>query len=224
MRDRGSRWPVVASQDLGTFSMAGTALFLALVAVLHFLSPGFNPIQRPTSEYAVGPFGYLMAAAFLSLSLGTWALVIGLRRDLSKPARSTPGLVFLGLFGIGLLVAATFPIDLDGAPSTLAGTIHAINGSLAFLALVVGTILVSRRLKKDDEWRPIYRVALVLALILLAAFVAGGIAAATETWAGIAQRSLLVTFASWFLLVGYWLRSRAGSPSVANSNADAHQP
>jgi hypothetical protein len=40
------------------------------------------------------------------------------------------GLGFLVIWSIGLLVAAAFPIDLEGAPETLAGTIHSINGPL----------------------------------------------------------------------------------------------
>ena len=38
-----------------------------------------NPIQRPTSEYAVGPYGWLMTSAFFSLSVASFALVHGLR-------------------------------------------------------------------------------------------------------------------------------------------------
>lgn len=44
---------------LSTVAIVGTACFVALIAVLHFLSPDINPMERPTSEYAVGPFGYL---------------------------------------------------------------------------------------------------------------------------------------------------------------------
>ena len=198
--------PVAA---LATVSIVGTVCFVALIVALHVLSPDFNPIERPTSEYAKGPFGYLMTLAFVSLSLSTWALVIGLRRDLSGPAQSRLGLGFLGVFGIGVLVAATFPIDVEGAPQTLAGIIHAINGPLTFLSLVVGTNLVSRGFKRDVRWRPIYRFASVLALIMIVEFVAGGLAAAMETGAGIAQRVLVATFATWFLLTALRLRTNA---------------
>lgn len=150
-----------------------------------------------------------MTAAFVALSLSTWALVIGLRRDLTRPAQSRLGLGLLGAFGIGLLVAAAFPIDLEGAPQTLSGTIHAINGPLTFLSLIVGTNLVSRRFKQDPRWRPIHRFASLLALVMIAEFVAGGLTAATETGAGIAQRVLIVTFATWFVLTALRLRSNA---------------
>lgn len=214
-RDRQvSNWIAV----LATAAIVGTTYFVVIIAAMHFLSPDMNPIERPTSEYAVGPFGYLMTSAFVALSLSTWALIIGLRRDLSRPAQSRLGLFFLGVFGIGLLVAATFPIDLDGAPQTLAGTIHAIDGPLTFLSLIVGTNLVSRRFKQDVRWRPIHRFASVLALIMIPEFVAGGLARARETGAGgIAQRILVVTFATWFVLTA--LRLRANATATAASGA-----
>jgi|GEM_PF-5522309 len=81
---------------LATVAIVGTAAFVVLIAALHFLSPDINPIERPTSDYAVGPYGYLMTAAWVCLSLSTWALVIGLRRDLSRPAQSRLGLGLLG--------------------------------------------------------------------------------------------------------------------------------
>ena len=67
---------------LATTTVIGTTYFALVIAAMHFIRLDINPIERPTSEYAVGPFGYLMTSAFLSLSVGTWALVLGLRRDL----------------------------------------------------------------------------------------------------------------------------------------------
>jgi hypothetical membrane protein len=194
---------------LATIAMVGTAYFVVVIAVMHFLSPDINPVQRPTSEYAAGPFGYLMTSAFVSLSLGSWALVVGLHRDLPPAGAHRVGLVFLGVWGLGLLVAAGFPIDLEGSPPTLAGTIHSINGPLTFLSLVVGTNLVSRGFKHDEDWRPIHRFVSLLALLMIPEFVAGGLAAARESGAGIAQRVLIVTFATWFLLTAARLRSIA---------------
>lgn len=194
---------------LATVTIVGTAYFVVVIAGLHLLSPDVSPVQRPTSEYAVGPFGYLMTSAFVSLSLGTWALVVGLRRDLPHAGLHRVGLVFLAIWGVGLLVAATFPIDLNGAPRTLAGTIHRINGPLTFLSLTVGTNLVSRGFKQEARWRPIHRFASALAYLMIPEFIAGGLTAAQESGAGIAQRVLILTFAGWFLLVAARLWSNA---------------
>jgi hypothetical protein len=194
---------------LAGVAIAGTTYFVVVIAAMHFLSPDISPVQRPTSEYATGPFGYLMTSAFVALSVASWALVVGLRRDIPPQGIHRIGLGFLGVWGVGLLVAATFPIDPEGAPRTLAGTVHSINGPLTFLSLVVATNLVSRGFRQDEDWRPIHRFASVLALLMIPEFIAGGLAAARESGAGIAQRVLIVTFATWFLLTSTRMRSIA---------------
>ena len=197
------------ASSLATITIIGTTYFALVIVAMHFVRPDINPIDRPTSEYAVGPFGYVMTSAFLSLSVGTWALVLGLRRDRPHRGPLRIGTTFLALWGVGLLVAATFPIDLEGAPQTLPGAIHGINGPLTFLSLTIGMNLVSRGFKSDPRWRQIHRFALTLALLMIPEFVVGGVARARGWGAGLAQRLLILTFATWFLLVASQLRSHA---------------
>jgi Protein of unknown function (DUF998) len=199
-----------------TVAFVGITYFVVIIIALHFLRPDLNPIQRPTSEYAVGPFGWLMTSAFFSMSVASWALVIGLSQGVSQPARSRIGLGLVGLWGVGVLIAMFFPIDLDGAPQTMSGTIHAINGPLTFLSLTVGVILISRRFKHDETWCPHHRSTLILSLVMLMAFIGAPLAIATESgFAGLAQRMYLVTFVTWFLLTATRLRSVAlGSGSA----------
>lgn len=196
----------VAGARLGLLTIAGTLAAVGLMAVLHVLDPALDPAQRPTSEYAVGPFGYLMTAVFLLLSVSTWALIAGLRRDLDGPALSRPGLAFLAAWGVGLLVAAAFPIDPEGAPATLAGTIHSIAGPVTFVSLVAGMGLVSRRLVHDARWVATRRIVWPLALLTIPEFLIGGAARAAGAGAGIAQRVMLLTVATWFVLVARRLR------------------
>lgn len=194
-------------------ALGGTAYFVIMIAVLHFLRPDISPLHRPTSEYAVGPFGYLMTSAFVAMSLATSALVLGLGRDLPRSGIHRVGLVFLGLWAVGLLVAATFPIDAEGAPQTLPGTIHRINGPLTFLSLIVGTNLVSQGFKQDRKRLPIQRFASALALLMIPMFVAVVVAVVQGSGVGLAQRVLIATLATWFFLVAVRLwsnRSVAG--------------
>jgi bacteriorhodopsin len=193
---------------VATIALVAVAYFAVIVVVLHFLRPDLNPIRRPTSEYAVGPYGFLMTSAFFSMSLGSFALVIGLYRGVSQRARSGIGLVLLGIWAVGVLIAMSFPIDPEGAPQTLSGTIHRINGPLAFLSLTAGTILVSRRFRQDGLWRPIHRSAVILSLVMLAAFIANFVNIATASgFAGLCQRIFLVAFVTWFVLTAERLRS-----------------
>ena len=145
--------------------------------------------------------------------------MIGLNQDLSQAARHRLGLGFLAVFGVCLLIAATFPIDLDGEPQTVAGTIHAINGPVAFLSLTIGTNLVSRGFKQDVRWHPIHRITSVLALLMIAEFVAGGLTNATESGAGIAQRAFLITLVTWFVLTATRLHSNASGADKPSDHA-----
>jgi bacteriorhodopsin len=104
----------------------------------------------------------------------------------------------------------SFPIDPQGAPQTISGTIHRINGPLAFLSLTISTILVSRRFEHDEKWRPFHRTALILSLVMLAAFIATLLNIATGSgFAGLCQRIFLAAFVTWFLLTAARLRERA---------------
>ena len=85
---------------------------------------------------------------------------------------------------------------------------------LAFLSLIVGSNLVSRKLTHDARWRPIHRLASALALLMIPLFVSGGLAAAKETGAGIAQRTLLVIVVTWFVVIALRLRANATTPAA----------
>jgi bacteriorhodopsin len=193
---------------VATVALVGVAYFAVIIFVLHFLRADLDPISTPTSEYAVGRYGFLMTSAFFGMSLGSFALVIGLNRGVTQRARSGIGLVLLGIWAVGVLIAMSFPIDPEGAPQTISGTIHRINGPLGFLSLTAGTILVSRRFKQDGLWRPIHRTAVILSLVMLAAFISNFLNIATASgFAGLCQRMFLVAFVTWFLLTAVRLRS-----------------
>jgi len=202
------------ARRLAMLAIAAVTYFALVIVVLHVLRPDLNPIRQPTSEYAVGPFGSLMTTAFFSISVATWALLIGLRQGLPPAARSRLGLGLLALWGVGVLIAMSFPIDAEGAPQTLSGTIHQTNGPVVFFCLAVGAVLISRRLKRADAWRPLYWPALVLSLLMLVEFVVTGAAMGTQSgFGGLAQRILLVTFLAWFFLMASRLRALAAQSS-----------
>jgi hypothetical protein len=195
---------------LATIAIAAITYFAVIIVILHFLRPDLNPISRTTSEYAVGSYGFLMTSAFFSMSLASWALIIGIYQGTSGRARSQIGLALLGIWAVGVLIAMVFPIDPEGAPQTLAGTIHAINGPLIFLSLTVSVILISQRFKLDEKWRAFHRLALILALVMLGEFISVPVAMATGSGlGGLAQRIFLTTFVTWFVLTAARLRSIA---------------
>jgi hypothetical protein len=195
-------------KTLATLALIGIAYFVAIIVTLHFLRPDLNPISRPTSEYAVGPYGFLMTTAFLSMSVASLSLVIGLYKGIHESARSRIGLMLLGIWSVGVLVAMSFPIDPEGTRQTTTGIIHRINGPLTFLSLTIGTILVSKSFSRDKNWRPVYRSALSISVVMLVTFIITGVNIAIHSgFEGLCQRVFLIMFASWFILTTLHLRS-----------------
>jgi hypothetical protein len=195
-------------KTIATVAIASVAYFAVIIVALHFLRPDLDPMNQPTSQYAVGPYGFLMTSAFFSMSIASFALLIGLYQGVPQPARSRMGLTLLGLWGMGVLIAMLFPIDLEGSPQTIAGTIHRINGPLAFLCVTVGTILLSRRFKWDETWRPLHRPALILSPVMLAAYILTFLSIATNLdFAGLTQRIDLAALVTWMLLIAARLRA-----------------
>jgi hypothetical protein len=80
-------------------ALVGIASFVVILVALHVLRPDHDPLRQTTSEYAVGPYGFLMTTAFFSMSVSALALVVGLAQGVSQSARSRVGLGLLGLWG-----------------------------------------------------------------------------------------------------------------------------
>jgi len=195
-------------KQTSTIALICIAYFAFAIVALHFLRPDLNPLSRPTSEYAVGEYGFLMSTAFFSMSVASFSLLIGLYKGISKPAQSRIGLILLGIWGTGVLVAMMFPINREGTDLTTVNIIHRTNGPLIFLCLSVGAVLISRRVRLDDKWQSFYRTALTLSLIMLALFFITGANIATKSgFEGLCQRTFLLVFVTWFILTTLHLRS-----------------
>jgi len=194
-------------------TIAGVLYFALTIAALHVLRPDLNPISHFTSEYAVGPYGFLMTTTFFSMSVASFALVIGLYQAVLPPTRSLLGLGLLGIWAIGVLIAMLFPIDIEGAPETIAGTIHQMNGPSIFLCMTAGALLISLRFKRDTSWQSLHVPAMILSSIMLAGFAGTAFSFATGSgFGGLAQRIDLAALVAWILLIASNLITNAFHP------------
>ena len=165
------------------------AYFLIVVTALYFLNPAYSLFRALAGTYDLGSYELLIASTFISLGFGALALVVGLHRGLTQSARSWMGLIFLAIWGVGMLlagifpaneagstlphmttvlIAGIFPVEVQATPETLFSWLHifAILGSLFSLSLAA--ILLSRRFKHNANWQPIHRLAFLLAFLMLA--------------------------------------------------------
>ena len=188
---------------------AHLASYATLLIALHIVRSDIDPVRTLTFEYATGRYWYLMTLAFLSMAVGSTALLIGLYRTVSPPGRSGIGLGLLGLWIVGVLLAMALPPTVLDTPNSVPAAIQRVNAPLHVLCLALGAVLVSTGFKRDEKWRPIHGSALTLSLLMLAAFVGVAVLLDTDSgFAGLGQRVFIVAFLTWFSLTALRLSAQ----------------
>jgi hypothetical membrane protein len=193
---------------LALLALVGIAVKFLTIAALHFLRPDVNPVLEPISNYAVGPYGFLLTVADIGIGLATLALVSGLYLGIGPSGRSYVGLFLLALYGVSELLAGIFPIDIGGEATT-AGTIHNIVGNISFFCFPIGAILLSLRMGKDEQWRSFRRPALALSIVVVMTIILTIAGFNLGIGFGVTQRVANVAVLVWMLVVALHLRSLA---------------
>ena len=187
-------------------ALAAAALDLVILAALHVLQPGVDPMTEPTSAYVHGRGGMASQVGTFAAGIGALALLAAV-----APRRSgrgtTVGLGFLGIFGLTKLLQAFYPIDPEGT-STASGTVHNLLGNLAFFTLPVAAILVGAAVSRMTRQRPPVILGLLVAITTVGVLAAG----ALDVF-GLAQRVYLITAALWVAVCALALRSSEADPA-----------
>jgi hypothetical protein len=175
-----------------TIAILSFTYCVTAVMALYFLNPSYNLLSSVFGNYQLTPYEFLIASTFFSLGLGSLALAIGLYQGMSRSVRSLTGLIFLGIWGIGMLLAGIFPtnaggstvphlttvllagifpVEVQATPETEFSLLHifAILGALFSLALAA--ILLAWQFKQDEKRHLLYFLALILALLMFSALV-----------------------------------------------------
>src|SRR6266702_3274230 len=79
---------------LALIAIIGISYFFVAVVTLHFLRPDYDPVKRAVSNYAIGPYGFLMTTAFFALALSLFALALGLARRITLSSSTVAALLF----------------------------------------------------------------------------------------------------------------------------------
>src|SRR4030095_3870288 len=101
-------------------AIATSVAVLLLLAILHILSPEFDPSWRMVSEYANGQYGWVLSLMFVAWAVSSWILAFMLWSQINTTAGKV-GLVFLILAGVGEAMASVF--DINHSLHGLAGLI-----------------------------------------------------------------------------------------------------
>ena len=157
----------------------------------------YSPIKEPVSALAAGPNGWIQSVNFAVFGVLTMAFAVGLYRDSHS---SGPGVIGSALFlvsGLGLLMAAAFPLreDADGVTYDPGG--HFIAGMTFFTSSALALVVISFALaRRADLRRLAVRVRLAGILMLVSNPVMGILVipdgAPLHDWAGLAQRIIVL--------------------------------
>ncbi len=202
-RDRQAAWCALASS-------VGVLYFSTAVVMLHALRPDLNAVTHAVSNYAVGPFGFLMTSAFFMLALSEFALAQGLVRGLARSRRARVSVALLHLAAAGLVVTGVFHSDVNvpRPPASASALVHWTGAGISFLSLMISIFLLSGCFKDDARWQSISRpsygwgAGIVLALAVYGAL-------AILDWTGIGERIYLATSILWLLFASLHLRAIA---------------
>jgi hypothetical protein len=200
-RDRRISWFALAT-------IVGVLYFITAVAVLHALRPDLNPVTHAVSNYAVGPFAFLMISAFFVLAFSEFALAQGLARVLAKSGRVTTSIVLLNLAAFGLIVTGIFRSDVNvpRPPASPGAVVHWTAAGISFLSLMIAIFLLTGCFKRDVQWQPMYRLSYAWLVAIVLALTGYGTLSLVD-WTGIGERIFLATCILWLLFVSLRLRA-----------------
>jgi hypothetical protein len=143
-----------------------SAVFLAILFLLHFLKRELDPAWRMISEYEIGRFGWMMRLAFFCWGASVLALLITIWPTL-LPISGTISrwwfvLIVIALFGAGIF--KTDPITND--TQSLVNTIHKLCGVIVILTFPIAATLAVISLLHNPSWLA-YQGLLIFGIILV---------------------------------------------------------
>lgn len=205
---------LAGSGPLGRVVTGCLVYYVAAVVLLHFLRTDVSPAAQPTSDYAIGPYGFLMTSTFFVLSIALVALGIGLARSLATPARFPAGIVLLFLAATAVAVAGVFPNDVGAwKPVTPTGWVHRLAGAVAFPSMTLAPLLLSWRLRREPGWRDVTRLGAVVGSLGLLLVASVPLFLFERGLAGAAQRVALALVVVWMLVMARRMTGRASAES-----------
>jgi hypothetical protein len=206
------------AKRLAEIATACFGYFVVVLVLLHVLRPDYTPVDHMISDYAVGRLGWVMTTAFVALAAG--CLTLGLGMAVAGP-RSLPGraaVLLLWVATVGLLVTATFPTDLETAATTSTGNIHTASFLVNVVSMILCALLFAVGFRQSDDWRGYRGASLVLAIALLAAFIAQFMTLHRGAPYGLTNRLFVAVLMVWLVATATQLRHvtlrRQGAPTL----------
>jgi hypothetical protein len=123
-----------------------------------------DPSWHTISEWAIGPYGWMMVLAFLLSALSYGSLFVAIKSQvrgiLGKAGLGLLLICAIGTVGVGVFVTDPMPITPQKGLST-SGALHVVFGAGALILLPFAALLLNLSLAlKNPAWTPSRRLLL----------------------------------------------------------------
>lgn len=191
--------------------------YVAIDLLLVFLRPEFSVIANAESDYgSAGHYAWLMDLNFLLRCALSLAVVRALWLVAGARGRMRVGLGALCVWAVTSGLLAFFADDPVGSTQHAGhARVHLILAGFAFVAVLVGTRLVSGGLRSLPDWQaiaPILDVVAWAAILPLALMVRSGLH--PHSAGGLFEKLFLAVELLWLGLVAAWI---AGGPAAGRT-------
>jgi hypothetical protein len=122
------------------------------------------------------------------------------------------GLILLLLWSFGVLADGFFPLDKEVEPVTASGQIHLMAAMVAFLSLIIASLLFTLSFRKHAFFQRLTRPALVIVALILFTFILSMIS--PPSFQGLTQRLFVLPCVAWLLLVSVTISSSFPKQSI----------
>ncbi|MEU7416942.1 DUF998 domain-containing protein [Streptomyces antibioticus] len=176
-----------------------------IVAVLHALPTGLNPLTDMVSEYALGRYSTLTKACFLAIAVSAYCLAVGLRSAL-PPVRA----VKTATTALTVMAAATAALPFFAAdpdrPSTPHGWVHLAAALLGMVSLIVAAFAVAAHTRSHSASRPSSALLTRLGFACAAVMSVSLVLMLARVFPGLTERVLILAGMVWIGAVARSLR------------------
>jgi hypothetical protein len=182
---------------LAMAGMAGPIVLAATDINAAIMSPGYNLIRDSISSLALTSIGWLQTIGFLVIGLLVEIFTAGLLFNVRGARGFRFGIALMVFFGFALLLIGAFRTDPVGAARTIEGKIHGLTATTAFWIFPAAILAMTPSLRKDPDWRGIFRYTVVAAILAVALVLTLGALPDNIHWFGLLERLVVANMIVW---------------------------
>lgn len=157
----------------------------------------YSLVRDSISSLALTPIGWLQTIGFLALGLLVEIFAAGLLFNVKRVRWFHAGIAIFVIFGFAMLLIGAFRTDPIGAARTIEGRIHGLTATTGFSFFPVAILCLIPSIKRDDNWKDLYRYTGVTFILAVVFMVITRIFQEKSGWFGLAERLLVANMIIW---------------------------